>query len=164
MNLNQLWAGEDYAYFSNRGRGENYRPGAVRVRVRRAYQQQLPGNERMSGFARVDMFQDDGVTPKLNYFTDEPLVNQEVRARDIAMRWDEYVDERDHREAERERRTREAEEAARKEEEDKENLATMMVIKWGIPRNAINSISYGSVSLNRAILEGVLGINHEQVT
>lgn len=155
MNLNQLWSGNDYAYYSMRGRGEVYRANAVRVRVVRAYQRRNWGNERLSGFAEVQFLNNDG-TPRLNH-KNEPKV-EEVRARDIAMRWEEYEDERAHREAERERIQREYEERIQKEQEAKEALVDTVVQRYGIPREVITSIDSSSIRLSRVGLERALGL------
>lgn len=155
MNLNQLWSGNDYAYYDMRGRGEQYRPGAQRVRVIRAYQKRVYMNERMSGFAEVQFLTDDG-EPILNYKSEPRIV--EVRARDIAMRWEAYIDERDHREAERERLIQERAEEQAREQTAKTALVDAMAEKFGISRNLITSVDEYSVRINRPGLERELGL------
>jgi hypothetical protein len=155
MNLNQLWSGNDYAYYDMRGRGEVYRTNAQRVRIVRVYRERRWGNERLSGYAEVLYLNDDG-TQMLTH-KGEPR-RQEVRARDIAMRWEEYEDERDHREAERERIQREKEEAQAREQDAKTHLLDKMVEKYGIPREIVTSIGSGSVTISRAGLERSLGL------
>lgn len=155
MNLNQLWSGNDYAYYDMRGRGEVYRANARRVRVKRAYQKKQWGNERYSGFAEVAFLKDDG-TPMLNH-KDEPRV-EEVRARDIAMLWEDYEDERAHRNAERERIQREREEAAAREQAANTTLLDCIVDRYKIPRELVTSIDNSSVRISRIGLEKELGL------
>jgi hypothetical protein len=154
MNLNQLWAGSDYAYYSMRGRGEAYREGAVRVRVVRAYQRRAFTNERMSGFAEVFLLHDDG-SSRVN--GDGEPRKAEVRARDIAMRWDEYADEREHRHAERDRLNREREEAAAKEQAERDALLEALEEFYHIPKNAVTSIDSYQIRIQRSALEEDLG-------
>lgn len=155
MNLNQLWSGNDYAYYEMRGRGEVYRSNAQRVRIIRVYQERRWGNERLSGYAEVYYLTDDG-EQQLNY-KQEPK-RGEIRARDIAMRWEEYEDEREHREAERERINREFEAAQAAEQDAKTRLLDTMVEKYGIPREIITSIDNNTVRISRFGLERSLGL------
>src|SRR6266536_5453062 len=117
MNLNQLWSGNDYVWYEWKGRGETYRRNAPRVKIVKVYKRQLSHNERESGFAEVMLLEQDG-TPRT--YTDGKHITKEVRARDIAMRWDAYEEERDHREAERERQEREWQERTKRERQDRE--------------------------------------------
>lgn len=184
MNLNQLWSGNDYAYFPNKGRGEVYRSNGVRVRIMRVYKRQLDGNTRESGFAEVLVLEDDG-TPKQRRQWDSALSQyvegdyiMEVRARDIALRWDEYVDEREHREAERHKQEEErreryaqmererlarleeerrlAEERAKKEEAQKEAIKTYLGTV-GIPGTCVEAITPYEIRLNRTMIEAEMG-------
>lgn len=155
MNLNQLWSGNDYAYYDMRGRGEVYRSNAQRVRIIKVYQEKRWGNERLSGYAQVSFLNPDG-SPQIDH-KDEPRKG-EVRARDIAMRWDEYEDERDHREAERERIQREREEAESAEQNARTLLLDKMVEVYKIPREIITSIDNSSVRISRLGLERSLGL------
>lgn len=167
MNLNQLWSGNDYAYYEMRGRGEQYRSNARRVKIIRGFQKRQYGNERLSGFAEVYFLHDDG-TPiyiekwdsntKEYVVTDEPK-RGEVRARDIAKHWDEYSDEREHREAERVERQRRQEEEAAREAAMRTKILDAIVEKFGIPRDIVTSIDEYAVRISRPGLEKELGIN-----
>lgn len=151
MNLTALWSGNDYAYYSMRGRGETWRPGATRVRVLRAYKKREIGNERDSGYALVLRVEPDGsVNPDAKEY--------EVRARDIAMRWEEYEDERDHREANRARMEADREAAVAADNDKKERIIVVLEEK-GIKRNWINSITDYDIKLNRHVIERELSIN-----
>lgn len=151
MNLTSLWSGNDYAYYNMRGRGETWRPGASRVRVIRVFKRKEYGNERDSGFAVVFFVSKDGTL-------DSNAKEQEVRARDIAMRWEEYEDERDHREANRARIEQELE-AERIAKSSKNEQIIALLEKKGIDRNWITSITDHAVMINRHALERALETN-----
>lgn len=150
MNLNQLWAGQDYAWYEWRSRGETYRSNGVRVRIIRAFQERQYGNERMSGFAEVNLVDDEGNIR--TYANGEPLIKK-IRARDIAMRWDEYADEKNHREAERERLQKEREEAEAREAAKKAAFVDSIVEIYKIPREAIVSVGITNINISRIALE-----------
>lgn len=156
MNLNQLWAGNDYAYYEMKGRGEYYRPNASRVRIIRAFQKKEWGNQRLSGYAEVRFLTDEG-EPQLDY-KNEPKIAT-VRARDIAMHWDEYSDERAHREEERERLQREREEQQAADNAKRTALLDAIVERFQISRDLVTSIDDYTVRFNRAGLERELGVN-----
>src|SRR4051794_34926654 len=108
MNLNELWSGNDYAWYEWKGRNEPFRMGAPRVKVIRTYKRQASyENERLSGYAEVMLLHEDG-TPKTR--SDGTEITREVRARDLAMRWDEYAAEKAYRESQREKIAKEREE------------------------------------------------------
>jgi len=155
MNLGQLWAGSDYAYYDTRGRGEHYRSNARRVRIVRAYQKRAYGNERMSGFAKVYFLNDDGTNMK-NWNGEDRI--EEIRARDIAMHWDDYVDEREHRVAEAVRIEEERQERQAKEDEARTKLIDAIAEKLSIPRELITSVDSYQVRISRPGLEKELGI------
>jgi hypothetical protein len=179
MNLNELWSGNDYAYYRNKGRGETFRLGAPRVKIIRTFKEQLLGNDRMSGFAEVLWCDDDG-TPRTeeawddatSSYNDVDLVRK-VRARDIAMRWEEYEDERDHYLAAKELREREhkermekarleREERDRIERERRELLYNNVANTLGIPRAAIQHITDYNITLNRALIDPLVEAWKEQ--
>lgn len=151
MNLNALWSGNDYAYFSMKGRGESYRSNAQRVRLIRCFKKKHYGNERESGYALVFYCDDEG-----NIIRDQQEF--EVRARDIAMRWEEYADERDHRAANRARIEADAEAARTAETAKKEHLLNALEAK-GIPRAWVNSITDYDIRLNRYEVQRGLEVN-----
>lgn len=154
MNLQELWAGTDYAWYEDKGRGEKYRPYAKRVKVIRAFKQRIYGNQRESGFAEVMLLDDDG-EPQLKQ--DGSHRTKEIRARDIAMRWEPYAEERAYREAQREKMAREQEEAEQRETELKSRLRELLETKYGLPSEAISSIGSSSIYLVRSWLEEELG-------
>lgn len=145
MNLTALWSGNDYAYYNMRGKGEQWRPAAKRVRVLKAFKRREPGNDRDSGFALVLFVSEDGTL-------DPNAQEREIRARDIAMRWEEYEDERDHREANRARMEADREAALAADNDRKEAILTALEAK-GIKRNWINSITDYDIKLNRHVVE-----------
>jgi hypothetical protein len=114
----------------------------------------------MSGFAEVQMLDDDG-TVRTNSLG-EPFV-KEIRARDIAMRWDEYEDEREHREAERERLQREHEEQQAREAAEKAAFIDALVEHYSIPRDAIASVDGYTIRLNRRAIEQELANSEQKV-
>lgn len=162
MNLNELWSGNDYAWYPGRGKGETYRQSCYRVKIIRTYKKRLPDNERESGFAEVlYVDQDSGEV--------EDHTTHDVRARDIAMRWEAYEELRAHRRAqqarmEQERREeRERREAIRREKEAAENarreqIISRLQIRKGIPRDAINGITSDTIYLSRVRMEKELEI------
>lgn len=136
MNLNQIHAGEDYAWLSERGRGENYRRyGFYRIKVIRTFSRREFGNQKETGYAEGFDVEPDTGEFKLD-LNGQPRIRQ-VRARDVVTLWDEYADEHDRQEAERikkeeewqryyEKRKREREEREAKERaerEERERLA-----------------------------------------
>ena len=158
MNLNQLWAGNDYAWYEWRSRGETYRSNGKRVRIIRAFQERIPGNDRLSGFAEVQMLDDEG-NIRLDWESN-PIVKK-VRARDIAMRWDEYEDERNHREAEKERIQREAEEKEAAEIAEKARFIDAVIEKYKFPREAIQTVGTTYITISRRMLERDLNGTNE---
>lgn len=159
MNLNELWSGSDYAWFEWRGRGEVYRSNGVRVKVIRAFKRKASyENERLSGFAEVMLLDAEG-NPKTNSAGEH--ITREVRARDLAMRWDAYEQEKQHRESQREKIAKEREEAEARENARRSLISERLVERLGISPNLIYNITDTSVQLSRKGLEGVLGIDGE---
>jgi hypothetical protein len=114
MNLNSLWQGSDYAYYQSKGRGETYRRGALRVRVIRTFGEVLYGNTRETGFADVLLIDEEGEPKEDDYGRH---ITRKVKARDIAMLWEQYEEEHADREVERlEREARYAEERRERDE------------------------------------------------
>lgn len=162
MNLNELWSGNDYAWYEWRGRGEIFRYGAVRVQIIRTFKKRADyTNERLSGFAEVIILDEDG-TPRTR--SDGSNITREVRARDIAMRWDEYAHMKARREAERERLAKEAEEKEAEENRQKSLIIDTLVEKYNLPREAVYNITATGIHLNRAVIEKELnvGANHAE--
>lgn len=168
MNLQDLWPGNDYAYYHEKGRGEVFRWNARRVKIIQCYKRRLSGNQRETGFAKVMMLDDEG-EPKLAH--DGTHITREVRARDIAMRWDSYAEEKAHREVIREREQREHEERMRRiqeereeqerlENERKEQIKQLLLKRYGLPEDAIGVVSSTSIYLHRSVLEREL-VAHE---
>jgi hypothetical protein len=167
MNLNQLWSGNDYAYYEGRGRNESFRNSAQRVKILRAFKKQLPGNERESGFALVQFLDDEGeLITNWRY----PEGTGEVKARDIVMRWDEYANEREQHaveaaerariaEQERQERMRQHELAQQRVNERKEHILEGLE-KRGIPREWVTINTYGII-LDRSLVESGLGLHAE---
>lgn len=154
MNLNQLWAGNDYAHYEARGRNEAFRSNAQRVKIMRAYKKRLYGNDRESGFADVQFLTDDGEIDK-NWR--HPEGTGTVRARDIVMRWDEYENEREHRAQEVEERAKREEEARQLANQRRTALMDALE-KAGIPRLWISSIDDYNIRLVRSEVERGLGL------
>lgn len=156
MNLNELWSGNDYAWYEYRGKGVQYLPGAKRVKVIKTFKKRASyENERLSGYAEVMMLTDDG-EPRT--YSSGEHVTREVRARDILMRWDEYEQERAHREAQAEKIAREREESEAAENAKRSLLTDKLVERFGINPNLIYNITATGVHLSRRGLEEVLGI------
>lgn len=115
MNLNQLWSGTDYAYYDYKGRNEIYRRNAPRLKVIRTFGKRLPGNTRETGYAEVLVCDRETGEPKLNSYGEH--ITKKVRARDIAMMWEEYEELEAKEEAER--IEREAKWEAERQERDR---------------------------------------------
>lgn len=169
MNLGDLWAGQDYAWYHQKGRGEVFRWNARRVKIIRVYKKRLSGNYRETGFAEVMMLEEDG-TPKEAH--DGTHITREVRARDIAMRWEQYADEKEHRQVIREKEEREYQERMarieaerlekeRLENESKDRLRELLIDKYGLPEEVIGTISSTHIYLHRSLLEKELGVMHQ---
>lgn len=158
MNLNELWAGYDYAYYEWKRKNEPYRRNAPRVKVIRAFKRRQYGNERASGMVEVMLLEDDG-TPKLDVEGNQRI--RTVRARDIAMLWEQYEDEREHREAERERIAREQEEHEAEEQRRRQELVAAMQERWGIDPNWIYNVTESGIHLSRWAIERELGVDVE---
>lgn len=171
MNLNELWVGQDYAYFHEKGRGERYRPTALRVKIIRPYKEPIIGGERFRGMAEVLVIDKETGEPQTDHIGNH--VTKKVRARDIAMRWEEYEHEHAYRIAAQERRERERmelrerEERERKEKEEiekrkNERIRQLLVEKHGLPPEAISYITTTGVHLSRVALEKELEIAEHQ--
>lgn len=162
MNLNELWSGTDYAYYSYKGRGELYRSTALRVKVIRAYKDRVGGNERLSGFAEVLLIDRETGEPELRPNGEHRRM--QVRARDIAMRWEEYAElhaqrvEQQKKAEEERRQRREAAEAERRriealENEKKDRVKRLLTERYNIPEHYIDVITAYYVTISRAELE-----------
>lgn len=115
MNLQSLWQGSDYSWWIHKGRGETIRMNGKRVKVVRTFSQRLPGNKKDTGYAVVILCEDDG---EMKRNEDGTMKERNVKARDIAMRWEEYEDERDRHKAEQDERERERKERYARQEEE----------------------------------------------
>lgn len=153
MNLNQLWAGSDYVLYESRGRGETFRSNGVRIRIIRAYQENRYGGERATGMAEVWVLDREGNAKKSNLYPDG--IKRNVRARDIAMRWEEYEDmllNYEERVA--------AAEKVRREKEDHDAKMRVAITDFleskGIPRLWVTSVSDSTVYLSRLDIENAL--------
>lgn len=178
MNLTELWSGNDYAWIKYKPRVQGYLPGATHVRIIRTLKKQASyENTKLSGYAEVLLIDEEG-NPKED--SNGNHIVREVRARDIFMRWEEYVEERalvqireEKAQKEREERwaqqQREYEERTRKEREEreareaaerskKEILTNKLIEKLGINSDVIYSVSSTTVQLTRKGLEEALGI------
>lgn len=104
MDGKSVWVGFDYAHTFEISRGVEYYDLANRVTAIAVYDKQLGGNSRKTTFVRVQ-FRDTETGEPIDKYGYRPdgtrgLVD-EVRARDLFMRWDEYEDETAHRNKER---------------------------------------------------------------
>ena len=104
MNALDIWIGHDYAWYECRGRGEEYRAYAQRIRVIKQFKRTEVGNIRDTTFILCRFLNDDGTHKQFtrnSYVTGEPirvdLDLQEVKSQDIALRWEEYEVEREGR-------------------------------------------------------------------
>lgn len=157
MNAGSLWAGTEYAWAEYRPRGQ-FPSVAEKVKVIKVTKAKNYGNQNASTFVEVEV-----LTGRLS----GKFV--QVKARDIVNFWNEYVDERDHREAVRlkEREERTARIAAARIAEQKEEqriaaenqlIADALELR-GIEKGAIRSLSSSSIVLDRAILLSWLGLD-----
>jgi len=135
MNLNQITPDTDYAFFPQRGRGEEFRwlrgdnarwidrdsysysqkYFVYRVKAIRAYSERKIGKSRDTGYVDVFWLTDDG---EFRLDENDEYIVKTILVRDIATLWDDYADELDYRRVEKERKEREREEQRRKQEEE----------------------------------------------
>lgn len=149
MNLGSLWSGNDYALFESKGRNEHYRDRAQRVRIIRTLQESDYGSKRARGMAEVTFLHDNGDPVKMYDGKDRVV---KVRARDIAMRWEEYDDERIHR-SERLAKAQEEQRLAREVDTAKRvRIIDTLEKQYGIPRDWITVSEY-SITMSRAMVE-----------
>lgn len=167
MNVQSIWSGEEYAYSEYRPNKKfvmNARKGkAIKTEKRSEY-----GRERKAAYALMEV--------QLN--GSEATTQVWVRARDVIDFWDSYESERaalqkEQEERQRERelqyerqrterleREREARELAvaraRAEQAEKDQFIEALVSRTQIPREAIYSVSTGSIQLDRRIVEAWL--------
>src|SRR5690348_16902119 len=109
MNANEIWSGNDYAHTDNISRGVNFYERANRVRAMRVFKQQPPSysyKERATTMVEVLVCDAKTGEPIMrrqyaNGVEREVEYTRTVRARDIFMRWDEYVIEKERRDRDR---------------------------------------------------------------
>lgn len=156
MNASELWSGQEYAWAEYRPRGR-FPMNAIKVKVSKVYKQRQAHNNNASTYADVEVLEGRREGQKI-----------QVRARDIVDFWDEYSQEKEHREetlrkereiaeklreqqrVEREARlAREAEEAEerRQRREAQSKLIAIKLQEKGIPEDCIYSIGEHSISL-----------------
>lgn len=166
MDANSIWPNNDYAYFERKGRGEEYRVNAERVRVVRLVSRVEPGNTRESTFVMVHKLNDDGTRKEHTVYNRETYRYEpsdlpvEVKARDIAERWDDYVIERNNREAgNRAReaaRQREIDERVAKEQEYLASVSKLL----GVEAEHI-TVTWSTVQIPKRIIDILLAVNKE---
>jgi hypothetical protein len=154
MNAAELWSGNHYAHTDNISRGKTFYENANRVRVMRVFKERSYGSERNRTMVEVHMFKDDG-SPRV-MISGEPMTRT-VRARDIFMRWDEYVSERNHR---RDKAEEIAQQAAEKEAADEVSKTKLLdaLEEKGISRLWINTVDDYKITLRRRDVEEWLGV------
>lgn len=160
MNAQELWAGHDYAYFYERGRGEEYRPKAQRVKVIKVRKERRDfKSERASTVVEVKYLNDDG-TPVISTYGHNVGAEKtgEIRARDIAHFWDDYESIRNERVAEEEAREQKRQDDIQREREARTRI-TMALQERGIEKEAVLTVSSGTVTISRDILESWLGLD-----
>lgn len=100
MNLNQIYAGNDYAYCQfYRPKGAKFSKYSRRVRAVRAYKKREFGNQKATGYVEVLVLDQDGE------ITNEDT--KHVRARDILSTWEEHEDFIERKKIEQEKYERE---------------------------------------------------------
>lgn len=132
MDAKSVWPGFDYAHTFDISRGVEYYKNANRVRAIAVYDKKLPGNNRATTFVKVQFLDPKTAEPvekraPWDYQYANGIV-EDVRARELFMRWDEYEDETTHRnkeQNEREERARILREEQTRiwEEKNRERLA-----------------------------------------
>lgn len=170
MNLNELWSGTDYAYYPTKGRGELYRSTAQRVKIIRVFKEKLPENQRLSGFAEI-LYCDRESGEPLTYSDthyDPSLRGKhqtgKIRARDIAMRWEEYAELHAARVAKLEQEERERREYRQRLEDERQRLKELeewkkqrvkdvLIQKYGLPASYVMAVDNYNVYISRAELE-----------
>lgn len=162
MDALSIWPGNDYVYFPNRRRSEEYRDRDYqRISVLRIEKRTLYGNSRESTYVICRFKNDDG-TPKMErkydyekreYIEEQPI--HEVRSRDVVSLWSHFADEMAHRNSKRDRE--EAERQARIDADNakaikfKEQVATLL----GVPVTVI-SIRWNMIEIDRNIVERLI--------
>jgi len=173
VNVNAIWAGEEYAFWDYKGNKTfimNARRGKV---IKTEKRTPTYGGTRAKAYVHFE---------ELHPETGEPLERpiQVIRARDVIDEWISYSNEREgirRERAEAERISREMQERIRKEREERyeqerltrearerqeqehtEKLVTTLVNRTGIPKEIISSVGLSLVSLDRVGLEFWLSI------
>jgi hypothetical protein len=172
MNVNAIWAGEEYAFWDYKGNKAfimNARRGKC---IRTEKEQPRYGGSRAKAYA---------IFEELNPDTGESSGREvKIRARDVIDEWTAYSNEREgiRRERaekeeldrqERERRQVEREERIRQEREIREarerqqaqqqqKLVDAFINRTGIPKEAIVSVGTQYISLDRTAMEFWLSI------
>lgn len=108
MDAKSVWPGYEYAHTWNPGRGVEYYRNANRILAVAVFDKKLPGNNKATTFVKVQFLHPETGEPiqvraPWNYDYGYGILD-EVRARELFMRWDEYVDETEHRNAEQKKR------------------------------------------------------------
>lgn len=144
MNANQIYAGEEYAWYQNKPKG--YTPsGAVKVKVLSVSKRRNSWQKNASTEVEIEVLE-LGTSP---YSYHKVGQTRTVPARDILDFWDDYEDEMEmKREEERLRKIRQAEEAKAREEERRRRQTRILVLQEKVGSKLVErGLPYGSVSL-----------------
>lgn len=154
MNSQSLWAGHDYAWIPNRGKGMTFSYSVVRVKVQKVSKRRLYGNQNASTLVTFEVLDWDGIP------NPSPDIRNGIPAREIIDFWDSYFNEHEDRlSGYMERRAKEAQAIRTKQ---MENAAiTTALVERGFNKDDI-SIEYSSyVRIDRKAMMEFLGINVE---
>lgn len=156
MNSQSLWAGHDYAWIPNRGKGMTFSYSVIRVKVQKVSKHRLYGNQNATTLVTFEVLDWDGIP---NPSTD---IRSGIPAREIIDFWDSYYNEHEERlNARKEQRAQEAA-AARKKQMENHAIATALVER-GFDKEDFN-MDYSSttyVRIDRKALMKFLGVHVE---
>lgn len=103
MDAKSVWPGFDYAHIQYPSRGVEYYAGADRVKAIAVFDRVEAGNTKKTTYVKVIRLTNDGEPRTKQEWNDETSQYHavefidEVRARELFMRWDEYEDETETR-------------------------------------------------------------------
>ena len=168
MNVQSIWAGEEYAFSEYKG-NKNFPMNAKKGKAIKITKEYGYGKERATAYVLFEVENGNGMTDE-----------RKIRARDVIDFWEDYVrernalrekqeDERKEREARwaaqelertrlREERERELERQRQEAREKDERLLSTFRNRTNIPAHVIVSVKVDGIVLDRTALELWLSI------
>lgn len=153
MDAKSVWPGFDYAHTQYPSRGVEYYAHASRVKAIITFDKVLPGNTKVTTFVKVIRLTDEG-EPRTRKVWDEATSQyetveyiDEVRARELFMRWDEYEDETESRNQQKAAEQLERERLQAEREKERQELQRLRDIEHAqrerILRDKVDNVRKG---------------------